>query len=87
MAAKERSSDLTPEARHLCLSCVAIPSHLLLPLPARGSLALVPLPRDLCPRSGYVLSLSESADCPSCVGSLTGLWQTPAALSDRHHSR
>lgn len=40
MAAKAWSSDLTPEARHLCFCCVAIPSHLLLPFPVTGSLTL-----------------------------------------------
>lgn len=81
MAAKEWSSGLAPEARllhwYLCLCRVAIPSHLLLPFPVTGSLALVfhpvPIltqPGNLCPRRVYTVGLSDSADCLSCVGSL-----------------
>lgn len=89
MAAKEWSSGLTPEARllhwYLCLCCVAISSHLLLPFPVPRSLALVPTPHPT--PTSVIPTLSESADCPSCVGNLPGLWQIPAALSYRHNSQ
>lgn len=81
MAAKEWSSDLTPEAKGTSCLCY---EHLLLPLPVIGSLALVPCPETSVlgvPTRWARQILTVPAEWVSCR-----TLADPAALSYRHNS-